>query len=76
MSVMTPKDFEDFCKEPVLIGTVVCMFVMLLVHMLGLYAWFIKMHKTFNPDRLLAKKRIHQFVKRVTNKQQKNRYNK
>lgn len=73
---MTPKDFEDACKQPVTISTAIVIFIMLIVHMLGMYAWILKMDKIFNPDRVLAKERTHRFVERITNTQQKNRYNK
>ncbi len=71
---MTPEDFENACKQPVIIGTVISMFVMLPVNMLGMYAWFIKMDQMFNPDRLLANKRRERFVKHITNKQYRHRY--
>ncbi len=63
---MTAKDFEDACQQSVRIGT--------MVSMLAMYAWFLKVDRMFNPHRLLADQRTTQFVKRITNKQDKHRH--
>jgi hypothetical protein len=47
---------------------------MLAVNMVAMYAWFLKLDKMYNPHRLSADQRTTQFVKRITNKQDKRRY--
>jgi hypothetical protein len=68
MSVMSAKDFENACKQPVIIGTVVSMAAMLPLNFIGMYVLFIKMEKMFNPHRLMAKQRQKKFIHRVNKK--------
>jgi hypothetical protein len=74
MSIISAEDFVDACKQPVAIGTAICMVVMLGVNVLAMYAWFLKLDKIYNTQRLLADQRTRQFIKRITNKQDKHRY--
>lgn len=64
MTVMTAKDFEDACKEPVVIATVVSMMTMLALNMIGMYVFFTKMDQMFNPNKLKADLRRQLFYKR------------
>ncbi len=41
--VMSPKDFEEACKQPVIIGTVVSMAAMVPVNFIGMFAMFSKL---------------------------------
>jgi uncharacterized membrane protein YjgN (DUF898 family) len=66
--IMTPKDFEEACKVPVAIGTVVSMLALLPVNMIAMYVVFIKADKMFNPDRLLADQRRRVWIERFANK--------
>ncbi len=66
--VMSAKDFENACKQPVIIGTVVSLAAMLPVNVIGMYALFTKLEKTFNPDRIMANQRFKKFSNRITKK--------
>jgi hypothetical protein len=68
MSVMTAQDYENACKETVVVGTVISMVAMLPINMLAMYALFTKMDQMFNPQRLLAEHRGRLFAKRLANK--------
>ncbi len=65
---MKPKDFEDVCRQPLIIGTVASMASMLPVHFIGMFVLFSKLEKAFNPDRLKAIQRQKQFARRVSKK--------
>jgi hypothetical protein len=66
--VMSSKDFEEACKQPVIIGTVISLAAMLPVNFIAMYALFTKLEKTFNPHRILAKQRQQRFAHRLTKK--------
>jgi len=66
--VMSAKDFEDACKQPVIVGTVVSLAAMLPVNFIGMYVLFTKLEKTFNPHRILAKQRFQKFSNRIAKK--------
>jgi hypothetical protein len=68
VSVVSPKDFEEACKEAVIIGTVVSLAAMLPVNFIAMYALFTKLEKTFNPHRMSAKQRQQRFAHRLTKK--------
>jgi hypothetical protein len=68
VSVISPKDFEEACKQPVIIGTVVSLAAMLPVNFIAMYAFFTKLEKRFNPHRILAKQRQQGFAHRLTKK--------
>ncbi len=68
VAVMTPKDFENGCQQPIALGTVICMVVMCPLHILGMYGLFIYMDKNFNPHRLMAKQRTRALAKRIAYK--------
>ncbi len=68
MNVMTPKDFEDSCKQTVAIATAVSMLVMLPLNMIGMFAFFTKMNQLFNPNQLKVDLRRQLFNKRHINK--------
>jgi hypothetical protein len=68
MTVITPKDFEEACKQPVVIGTVITMLAMLPVNIIGMYALFIKIDQMFNPHRLAADQRRRFFANRIGHK--------
>jgi hypothetical protein len=65
---MTPQDFENACRQPVIIGTVVSMVAMLPLNFIGMFAMLSKLEKMFNPNRLKAIQRQKQFARRVTKK--------
>jgi len=66
MNVISPEDFVDDCKQSVAIGTLISMLALLPIHLIGMYAFFLKMDKMFNPHRILADQRRQIFVKRLT----------
>ncbi|CAF4107906.1 unnamed protein product, partial [Rotaria sordida] len=55
MEVLSAKDFEEYCKQPVAMTTVATMLVMGVVQFIGMFAFFTKLDKIFNPNRLAAK---------------------
>jgi len=68
MNVLSAEDFVEDCKEPVAIGTLVSMLAMLPIHIIGMYAFFLKLDKMFNPHRILADHRRQIFTKRLAKK--------
>jgi hypothetical protein len=66
--VMSPKDFEDACKQPVIIGTVVSLMAMVPVNFIGMFAMFSKLEKMFNPHRLMAIQRQKKLFRRIWRK--------
>ncbi len=67
MSVLTAKDFEDACKQPVAITTLICVLVILPLKTIGMYAFFTKMTHLFNPNQLQADLRRKLFNSRHVN---------
>ncbi len=68
MSVLSPEDFVKDCQESVAMGTLISMLVILPIHVIGMYAFFLKMEKIFNPHRILANQRRKLFAKRLAKK--------
>ncbi len=66
--VMSQKDFEEACKQPLIIGTLVSFAVLLPVNFIAMYALFTKLDNMHNPHRLLAKQRHQNFAHRVIKK--------
>ena len=66
--VMTAKDYEEACKQPLAIATAVSMVAMILIHAIGMFAWFTKLNTMFNPSRVRADVRRQAFTKRVMKK--------
>ncbi len=65
MNVITPKDFEEQCKQPIVIMTAVSMLIMIPVNILGMFAFFTRLEKMFNPNRIAATIRQRKFANRV-----------
>ncbi len=68
MDVVTPEGLVGACQQAVAMGTVMTMAAMVPVHVVGMYAFFTKLDKMFNPHRLLANQRRRHFVNRIANK--------
>jgi hypothetical protein len=66
--VMSSKDFEEACKQPVIIASVVSMAAMLPLNFLGMFALFTKLEKIFNPHRIMANQRQKGFAHRLAKK--------
>ena len=64
MQVMTPKDFEEACQQPVAMGTVITMVAMFPIHILGMFVLFTKLDNMFNPNRIMAHERGQAYAKR------------
>ncbi len=58
---MTPKEFEERCKQLVAIATVTSMLVMFPTNILSMFLFYIKLDKMFNSIRIVAnvRRRIH-----------------
>ncbi|CAF4426648.1 unnamed protein product [Rotaria sp. Silwood2] len=65
MNILSAKEFEEYCKQPVAIGTAVSMIVMVPVNIIGMFTVFTKLDKMFNPNRLAVKARHKMFVNRA-----------
>ncbi len=65
---MSAKDFEDACRQAVIIGTVVSMVAMVPVNLIAMFAMFSKLEKMFNPDRLMAIQRQKKLLRRMSRK--------
>jgi hypothetical protein len=65
---MLAKDFEDACRQPVIIGTVVSTMAMVPVNLIAMFAMFSKLEKMFNPDRLMAIQRQKKLLRRMSRK--------
>jgi hypothetical protein len=68
MNMMSPEDFVEDCKQSVAMGTLVSMLAMLPIHVTGMYVFFLKLDKMFNPHRILADQRRQNFAKRLAKK--------
>jgi hypothetical protein len=66
MVVISPKDYEEQCKQPVAITTGATMAVTGILHLVTMFALFTKLDKMFNPNRLASKIRQEQFLKKVS----------
>jgi len=66
--VMSPKDFEKACQQPVIIMTAAIMLAMLPINAIGMFALFIKMNQMFNPHQLAAQHRTKGFANRHASK--------
>ena len=51
---MSPKDFEEQCRQPVAIINAVSMLVMIPVHIIGMFAIFTTLEKMFSPSHIAA----------------------
>ena len=56
--VMTPHDFEQACKQPIIIMTTVSMVAMLPINAVGMFAIFTKLNKMFNPQHIRLNQRV------------------
>jgi hypothetical protein len=52
ISVMTPKDFEDACRNLVGTSNAVISVAWLSIHALAMYAFFAKFIQAFNPNHI------------------------
>ncbi|CAF4849818.1 unnamed protein product [Rotaria sp. Silwood1] len=66
MNVMSAKDFEEYCRQPVAIANAVSMIVMVPINIIGMFTAFTKFDKMFNRNRLAANARHKMFVSRVS----------
>ena len=57
MHVMTPKELEESCKIPVLLGTLIGQLVFVPVNILALFTLFLRIDRLFNPSRVLFQQR-------------------
>ncbi len=64
--VMTAKQFEEACIQPVIIGTVASMLFILPVNFIAMFALFIHLNNAFNPHQLMLKHRRKLFSQRIS----------
>jgi len=62
---MSAEDFVEDCKQSVALGTLISMLAMIPIHVIGMFAFFLKLDKIFNPHRILADQRRKVFAKRL-----------
>ncbi|UJR29667.1 hypothetical protein I4U23_017215 [Adineta vaga] len=65
VAVMSPKDFEEACKQPIALMTSILFIILMPIHTLVVYAAFIEFSNMFNPANLNAKKRHKKRMKRI-----------
>ena len=68
MSLLSDKDLEEQCRQPVAIANAVLMIALLPVHVLGMFAVFTKLEKMFNPTRIVANIREQNLKNRVNSR--------
>ena len=61
---MTPKEFEEACKQPVIASTILSMMTMVPVKCLAMFTLFTKIEKMFNPKHLQAAQRQAAILRR------------
>ena len=66
MNVISSKDFEKLCEQPVAIGTAISMLVFVPIHILSMFALFTKLNNMFNPNHIMANLRRQKFANRVS----------
>lgn len=57
MHVLRPKDFEEYCRQPVAIMNAAFMLVFGALHVLAIFGYMTKLDKMFNPMRTAARVR-------------------
>ena len=57
MKVLTPKEMEKLCQQPLAILTAGSVVLTSALHILGMFTLFIQMEKMFNPAHLATKMR-------------------
>ncbi len=57
---------EEMCQQPVAIFTAVQFIAMLPIHVIGMYALYIKLNKMFNPNWIKTKIRHNKRLERLT----------
>ena len=66
VAVVSMKDFEEQCKQPIAITTTaVTMMFMGVVNAISMYAFFLKLEKMYNPSRIAADLRRKTFMNRI-----------
>ncbi|CAF2044880.1 unnamed protein product [Rotaria magnacalcarata] len=65
ISVFTPKDFEDICRNPVAVFNAIGHLAMLLVHIISMFAFYTYLAKTFNPNITAQRVRYEQRLRRL-----------
>lgn len=58
MHVITPKELEERCQIPVLLGTLIGHLVFAPVKILALFSLFLRIDRLFNPNRVLFHQRV------------------
>jgi hypothetical protein len=66
VDILSPKELEEQCRQPVAIMSVLTMLGTLPVNILSMFSLFTKMEKMFNPNRLAAAARRAKLGNRVT----------
>lgn len=66
--VMSAKDFEEACQQPVIIMTAATMAAMFPINAVAMFALFTKMNKIFNPNQISAQYRAQRFANRHSKK--------
>ena len=64
--VLTAKDLEDACKQSVAVIAALSILIMLPIKTIGLYAFFVKLEKMFNPHRIRAHVRRQAYARNST----------
>ncbi|CAF1477730.1 unnamed protein product [Adineta ricciae] len=65
LSPISPKDFEEYCRQSIALMTSLILIALMPVHGLAMYGLFTKLDNTFNPSRIRTKQRHKQRMKRI-----------
>ena len=57
VKVMSPKDLEEACKQPIAVMTAVTMLTMVPINAMGMFVLFTKVNQMFNPNHVMANQR-------------------
>jgi hypothetical protein len=66
MDIISTKTFEEICKIPVLIGTIVCYLLLIPLKIIVMYTLFLKLDTSFSPNHRALKQHQGAFVNRIS----------
>jgi len=65
MKIISSKDFETFCQQPIAIGTVISMISFLPIHIISMFVLFTKVNNLYNPNYIKVNIRRHRLANHV-----------
>jgi len=65
MKIISSKDFETLCQQPIAIGTVISMIGLIPIHVISMFVLFTKANNLYNPNYIKVNIRRHKFANHV-----------